>query len=55
LGKDEGGFVAVLIEVLREDWADPAVPLPDYATAGAAGADLRANLRAAGSAFGAVA
>jgi dUTP pyrophosphatase len=45
LGKDEGGFVAVLIEVLREDWADPAVPLPDYATAGAAGADLRANLR----------
>jgi dUTP pyrophosphatase len=38
--------VAVLIEVLREDWADVAVPLPDYATAGAAGADLRANLRA---------
>jgi dUTPase len=29
---------------MREDWADPAVPLPDYATAGAAGADLRANL-----------
>jgi dUTP pyrophosphatase len=38
--------VAVLIEVLREAWADPAVGLPDYATAGAAGADLRANLPA---------
>jgi len=37
--------VAIVIEVLREDWADPAVGLPDYATAGAAGADLRANLR----------
>lgn len=30
--------------ILREDWADPAVPLPAYATAGAAGADIRANL-----------
>ena len=28
-----------------EDWADRALPLPQYATAGAAGADLRANLR----------
>lgn len=36
--------MAVLIEVLREAWADPSVPLPEYATAGAAGADLRANL-----------
>jgi dUTP pyrophosphatase len=43
------------ILVLREDWADPAVPLPAYATAGAAGADIRANLepqdRAAGIAL----
>jgi dUTP pyrophosphatase len=31
------------IEVMREDWADAEVALPDYATAGAAGADLRAN------------
>ncbi|MGY6535692.1 MAG: dUTP diphosphatase [Pararhodobacter sp.] len=31
---------------MREAWADPAVPLPDYATAGAAGADIRANLPA---------
>lgn len=38
--------MAVVIEVLREDWADANVPLPDYATAGAAGADLRANLHA---------
>ena len=30
------------IKVLREDWADDAVPLPAYETAGAAGADLRA-------------
>jgi dUTP pyrophosphatase len=34
-----------VIAVLREDWADPGVPLPAYETAGAAGADLRANLR----------
>lgn len=40
------------VAVLREDWADAAVPLPAYGTAGAAGADVRANLppeaRAAG-------
>ena len=33
-----------VIRVLREAWADPGVALPDYATPGAAGADLRANL-----------
>lgn len=33
------------VRVLREAWADPAVPLPEYATQGAAGADLRANLQ----------
>lgn len=33
-----------VIRVLREDWADPAVPLPAYETPGAAGADIRANL-----------
>ncbi len=41
-----------IVEVLWEDWADRDVRLPAYATAGAAGADLRANLpveqRAAG-------
>jgi len=31
------------VNVVREDWADPGVALPSYATAGAAGADLRAN------------
>lgn len=36
--------MSLRIRVLREDWADPAVPLPDYATEGAAGADIRANL-----------
>ncbi len=34
----------VAIRVIREDWADPAVALPSYETAGAAGADVRANL-----------
>jgi dUTP pyrophosphatase len=42
----------VRVEVLRDTWADPHVALPAYATAGAAGADIRANLpegdRAAG-------
>lgn len=36
----------MVVQVLREGWADPSVPLPGYATAGAAGADLRANLPA---------
>ncbi len=35
-----------------EDWADPALGLPDYATDGAAGADIRANLPAADRAAG---
>lgn len=33
----------MIVEVVREDWADADVALPEYATAGAAGADLRAN------------
>ncbi|MEM9342447.1 MAG: dUTP diphosphatase [Pseudomonadota bacterium] len=32
------------VRVLREDWADPTIPLPSYETDGAAGADVRANL-----------
>lgn len=35
----------IVISVTREEWADPAIPLPEYQSAGAAGADLRANLR----------
>lgn len=46
--------MAAAIAVLREDWADPAVALPAYATAGAAGADIRANLPAALRATGIV-
>ncbi len=34
----------VAIRVIREDGADPSIPLPSYETAGAAGADVRANL-----------
>jgi dUTP pyrophosphatase len=33
------------VKVLREGWADPAIPLPSYETTGAAGADVRANLQ----------
>ena len=33
------------VPCLREEWADTSVPLPAYETDGAAGADLRANLR----------
>ncbi|AHM02838.1 Deoxyuridine 5'-triphosphate nucleotidohydrolase [Roseibacterium elongatum DSM 19469] len=35
--------MSVTVEIMREDWADAGIALPDYATAGAAGADLRAN------------
>ncbi len=42
------------IRVLREDWADAALPLPAYETRGAAGADLRANLPPDGRAGGVV-
>lgn len=35
------------ILILREDWADPALVLPEYATTGAAGADIRADLQGA--------
>ena len=37
-------MTAPVLRVLREPGADPDVPLPVYATAGAAGADIRANL-----------
>jgi dUTP pyrophosphatase len=33
-----------VLRLLREDWADAALPLPAYETPGAAGADIRANL-----------
>lgn len=35
--------MSVVVRVTRTDGADPALPLPDYATAGAAGADLHAD------------
>lgn len=34
-----------VLRVLREEWADADLPLPAYETPGAAGADIRANLR----------
>lgn len=43
-----------VLDILWEDWADRAIPLPRYETAGAAGADLRANLREADRAAGLV-
>ena len=41
-----GGTVRPKISILRDDGADRDVPLPNYETPGAAGADLRANLSA---------
>ena len=43
-----------VIEVLWEDWADKTIPLPTYETAGAAGADIRANFPEEERAGGAV-
>jgi dUTP pyrophosphatase len=34
----------IVLKVMTEEWADPDIPLPDYATPGSAGADIRANL-----------
>ncbi len=46
------GRMEPVLKVLWEDWADQSLGLPRYETAGAAGADIRANLvpedRAAG-------
>ena len=48
--EDEGwDALMVAIRVIREDGADPAIALPSYETAGAAGADVRANLPDRGS------
>lgn len=41
-----------VIRILWEDWADRSLPLPAYETAGAAGADIRANLPEADRAAG---
>ncbi len=38
----------MIVEVVREEWADATVALPEYATEGAAGADLRANFEHGG-------
>ena len=35
----------LVVRVMWEAWADRALTLPQYATAGSAGADLRANLK----------
>ncbi len=45
---------APLIQILWEDWADQTLPLPAYETAGAAGADLRVNLKPEDRALGLV-
>ncbi|WP_417589449.1 dUTP diphosphatase [Pararhodobacter oceanensis] len=37
--------MSVTLQILREDWADAQIALPSYETKGAAGADIRANLR----------
>lgn len=47
-------MTVALVQVMWEDWADHAVPLPAYQTAGAAGADICANLRPEDRAAGVV-
>tara|TARA_R110002096_G_scaffold136122_3_gene288440 strand:- start:5277 stop:5744 length:468 start_codon:yes stop_codon:yes gene_type:complete len=37
--------VTPTLRLTRDDWADAAIALPAYETPGAAGADVRANLR----------
>ena len=54
MGTEKGGRMHPVVNVLWEDWADRTLALPGYATAGAAGADLRANLRAEDRAAGLV-
>jgi dUTP pyrophosphatase len=34
----------IVVQIFWEDWADQSLPLPQYQTAGAAGADIFANL-----------
>ncbi|NJM81915.1 MAG: dUTP diphosphatase [Tabrizicola sp.] len=41
-----------VLRILWEPWADQSLPLPGYETAGAAGADLRANFAPADRAAG---
>lgn len=36
----------MIVQFVRDPWADPEVALPSYETAGAAGADIRANFGA---------
>jgi len=43
---------APILRLLWEPWADAGLGLPSYATAGAAGADIRANLRPQDRAMG---
>ena len=47
-------MTVALVQVIWEDWADRAVPLPAYQTAGAVGADICANLRPEDRAAGVV-
>jgi dUTP pyrophosphatase len=43
---ESGSGMKPVLRILWEDWADQGLPLPAYETAGAAGADIRANLAA---------
>ncbi|WP_341862663.1 dUTP diphosphatase [Gymnodinialimonas sp. 57CJ19] len=49
MGQGEGEGTRVIVRVVREAWADPSVALPEYATAGAAGADLPASFEDRGA------
>jgi dUTP pyrophosphatase len=42
---EKGAAMTPVLQFMWEDWADRALGLPRYETDGAAGADIRANLR----------
>ncbi|MDZ4135453.1 MAG: dUTP diphosphatase [Paracoccaceae bacterium] len=46
--------MTLVLRIMWEDWADRTLPLPRYETPGAAGADIRANLKVADRAAGIV-
>lgn len=48
------GRSAPVVDLVWEDWADTSLALPAYATSGAAGADIRANLESEARAKGLV-
>jgi dUTP pyrophosphatase len=49
---EKGAAMTPVLRMVFEDWADQSLGLPKYETDGAAGADIRANLRPSDRAAG---